>query len=235
MIELLAILTPIALIDSLSVVPMAIVPLVLLLSGPRPVAGSLAFIAGIVFTYFPFGILLLFGLDAVFDSLAGHFVAWWNKEPNIGELVLQIIIGLALIIFGHRICRNRGKKRVDKSSEGMTPGQAFTLAAVFNLTGIWGALPYFAAISQILKTDFSTGGMLTALVFYNLVFALPLASFLILRLLLGAQADCGFRTMTDVITRWSGRLLVTVLIGLGFILIVDGIGWLLGMPLITPG
>lgn len=235
MVELLSILTPIALIDSLSVISVAIVPLVLLLSGQRPVLASFAFIAGIVLTYFPFGVLLLFGLDAIFESMAARFVEWWSKEPNLGELVLQIIIGLVMIVFGYRLCTNRGKKRADKGRTGMTPPQAFMLAAIINITGMWGALPYFAAVAQILKADFSSGGMLIALAFYNLVFALPLATFLVLRLLLGAQSERWFGLMTDFISRWGGRVLVTVLIGFGLIMMVDGIGWLLGMPLIVPG
>ncbi len=230
MIELLAILAPVALVDSLSVLPIASVPLIVLLSGRRPAAGSLAFIAGIILTYFPFGLLLLFGLDALFDSLAGHFAAWWNQEPDLGEVVLQIIIGLIVIFRGQRLCTNRGNKKAQESRTAISPAQAFGLAVMINLAGMWGALPYFAAIAQILKADFSTGGMLAALLFYNLVFALPLAGFLILRLLLGERSERWFQQINDFLSRWAGRLLLIALIGLGIILIIDGISWLSGMP-----
>ena len=233
--ELLAILAPIALVDSLSVVPVASVPLVVLLSGRRPVAGSLAFIGGILLTYFPFGVLLLFGLDAVFDRLAGQVAEWWNKEPDLGEVVLQIVVGLVMVAYGRKLSNRRGKKQQQTGRAQMSPAQAFVLAAVINVTGIWGALPYFAAIAQILKADLSPGGMLTALLFYNLVFALPLTGFLVLRLLLGEQAERWFQTINGFIARWGGRVLVTVLVLLGIILIVDGVGWLVGRPLIVPG
>ena len=235
MIDLLAILTPIALIDSLSLIPVAVVPMLLLLGGARPLAGSMAFIAGIVATYLPFGVLLLFGLDGLFDSLAEHFQKWWASEPDLGELILQILIGLALIALGYRVCARRGKKAVEKSGPGMTPGQAFTLAAIINVSGLWGALPYFAAIAQILKEDLPSTGMMTALLFYNLVFILPLLAFPATHWILGARAERFFFRLKELVDRWVGRILVTLLIGLGFLLVVDGVGWLLGRPLILAG
>ena len=117
----------------------------------------------------------------------------------------------------------------------MTPAQAFTLAAVINVSGFWGALPYFAAIAQILKADLSTGGMLSAILLYNLVFALPLFSFLLLHLLLGEQAQRWFANAADFTTRWGGRVVTILLIGLGFVLIIDGIAWLYGVPLVMGG
>ena len=231
MIELLTILAPIALVDSLSVVPLAMVPLVLLLGGSRPVAGSLSFLAGILATYLPFGVLLLFGLDALFDRMATHFSAWWNQQPDLGDVLLEILIGLVMIVFGHRLCSRRGNPARKQEKKGMTPSQAFLLAALINLSGMWGALPYFAAITQILKVDLSPGGMLSALLFYNLVFLLPLASFLVLHLALGDRATRLFNSLNDFVTRWGSRVLVTALIGLGFVLVVDGIGWLFGAPL----
>ncbi|HGY55795.1 MAG TPA: hypothetical protein ENK44_08845 [Caldithrix abyssi] len=235
MIELLAILAPIALIDSLSVVPIASVPLVMLLGGRRPVAGSLAFLAGIFFTYFPFGVLLLFGLDAVFDRLANHFVAWWSREPDIGEVILQIIIGLLMVVYGGKLWNRRGKIQQETEQSAITPAQAFSMAALINITGMWGALPYFAAVAQILKADFSASGMLIALLFYNLVFALPLSAFLFLRLLIGERSQRWFESINVFLARWGGRILLIVLIGLGLLLIADGTGWLFGWPLIMPG
>ena len=77
--------------------------------------------------------------------------------------------------------------------------------------------------------------MLAALFYYNLAFALPLASFLILHRLLGKRAEAWFEKMNDFVGRWRARVLVAVLIVLGVVLIVDEIGWLVGRPLIAPG
>ena len=115
---------PIALVDSLSVVPLAMVPLVLLLGGSRPVAGSLSFLAGILATYLPFGVLLLFGLDALFDQMAAHFSAWWNQQPDLGEVLLEILIGLVMIVFGHQLCSRRGNPARKQEKKGMAPSQA---------------------------------------------------------------------------------------------------------------
>jgi len=233
-IDLYLTLAPIALIDSLSVVPIAVVPLLLLLAGKRPLAGSFAFIAGIVLTYLPFGVLLLFGLDALFDSLAGQFSAWWKREPDQGEVVLQIVVGLAMLFVGYRVMRRKAEDQPDQGRAGMTPGQAFTLAAAINVTGMWGALPYFAAIAQILKEDLSSGGMLGALLYYNLVFALPLAALPVLHYALGERAERWSSALVGLIRRWGQRLLAVFLAGLGLVMTADGVGWLMGRPLILP-
>ena len=235
MMELFILLSSIALIDSLSVVPIASVPLVMLVSGRRPVAGSLAFIAGIFFTYFPFGLLLILGLDAIFHTLAGHFTTWWNKEPELGEVVLQILVGIVLIIFGRRLWNKRGKQKQKSATVDLTPGQAFTLAVMINLTGMWGALPYFAAIAQILKTDTAPAVMVLLLLFYNSIFVLPLASFLFIRVLMGKRSERWFQSINTFLSHWSGRLILIILLILGFLLIVDGVGWLIGHPLVPIG
>ncbi len=238
MLELLATLTPIALVDSLSVVPVALVPMLMLLGGRRPLAGAFAFIAGILFTYLPFGLLLLFGLDYLFDTLAAHFSTWWNREPHFGEVVLELVVGLLLMLLGNQLCNRGGMSRAaetkDKRKRGMTPLQAFGLAAMLNAAGLWGALPYFAAIAQILKEGWSTGLNVAALAYYNLVFILPLLAFPLLHLLMGPRAQPLFRSFDRFIRHWSRRLLAIVFIGLGFLLLVDAIGWLNGTPLLPP-
>ncbi len=238
MIELLATLAPIALIDSLSVVPVAMIPLLILLGEKRPLAGSLSFIAGIVLTYLPFGLLLLFGLDTLFDSLTRTFTEWWSKEPDLGEIALEIIAGLAMLWLGYGLLRKKretGETKAEPARKGMTPVQAFALAAFINVSGLWGALPYFAAIAQILKEDLSNGGMVSALLFYNLVFALPLLAFPVLYLMLGPRSEHWFARLSDFVVLWSGRALAILLVALGLAMIIDGIGWLNGTPIILPG
>ncbi len=71
--------------------------------------------------------------------------------------------------------------------------------------------------------------------FLQPMFALPLESFLLLFLLLGVRAERWFQSINDFLSRWVGRLLLIALIGLGIILIIDGIGWLVDMPLVPIG
>ncbi len=92
MLELFATLTSIALVDSLSVIPVAMVPLALLLGGRRPLAGSLAFIGGILATY------LLFGTrsERWFGAIEG-FIRHWGPRVLAN---LLIALGALLIVDG---------------------------------------------------------------------------------------------------------------------------------------
>ena len=234
MLDLLATLVPIALIDSLSLIPVAVVPLALLLGGRQPVAGALAFVAGVLVIYTPFGLLLTFGLDELFDALSAHFSAWWNRTPDFGEVVLEIVVGLLLLVAGQRICEKRGSQTDEERPRGMTPLQGFLSGFILTVTGLWGALPYFAAVSQILKEDLPPAGMMGAILFYNLVFALPLFAMLAVHFLLGDRSERWFGKLAVFITHWGKRFISLLLIGLGFLMVVDGIGWLNGWPLLLP-
>ena len=98
MISLISTLMVIAMIDSTSMVPIGLVPLAAILSAKRPAIGAVCFIAGILVVYFLAGLLLLFGFDLVFDAIGPSIARWWN-EPNTMELVLQLVISIALLIY----------------------------------------------------------------------------------------------------------------------------------------
>ena len=69
MATLLLIIIPISLLDSMSMVPLCIVPLATILGGSRPALGASSFLAGIFVVYAGGGILLLVVLDALFYAL----------------------------------------------------------------------------------------------------------------------------------------------------------------------
>ena len=168
MLDLLLALTPIAIVDSLSMLPFGVVVLAVLLSGARPYLGSLSFLAGTAISYLASGLLIAFGLGGLIDS-ASQFISHRFWRPETIDYVLGWIIGLALIVFGYRLALMRQKKGKQKEvSAGMGPGQAFTLGAGATIAGIWGALPYFAAIDHILKAETGRPETILALVFYNL-------------------------------------------------------------------
>ena len=66
---LLLLLAPIALVDSTSIVPIAIVPMIAMMAGTRPFGTTTALICGIFATYLACGVALALGLAAIFDEL----------------------------------------------------------------------------------------------------------------------------------------------------------------------
>jgi len=233
MLELLLTLTSISLLDSLSAVPIALIPLAIILNGRTPLKGSIGFISGGFIVYFIFGIFILMGLDTLIDEYAGSFISYIKSEPDCVELVIQIFIGFLMIYFAWQFSRKAPQNRNIKSYDSdITPVQAFTLSASINIIGMWGALPYFAAMAQILKADLETTSMLWILAYYNFVFALPLIGFIILRVLMGDRATLVLTIMTDFFTHWGKQLIVFSLYLLGPLLIADGIGWFTGYPIL---
>ncbi len=106
MIFLLPALTTIALVDSLSIVPLSIVALLMLLAGSRPYLRTGAFLAGIFVSYLAGGLMILFGLEAVFEELNAYLVRLWH-QPEPEELIFQIFIGTVLVICAVLLARRR--------------------------------------------------------------------------------------------------------------------------------
>ncbi len=231
MAELVLVLTPIALLDSTSIIPLCIVILVILLGGPSPLFRSTALLAGIFVTYLVCGLLVLFGLQSVFDAINAYALKVW-QDPNTEELVFQILIGFVLLVLGLRIARARGQQTEEKALTAMTARQAFLAGAGMTLVGLPGAVPYLAAIDLILRSDQTTRQEVMVLVVYNIVFIAPLAAIVALRLVLGERSQRLLHNIRGFFDRWGQRLIVSLMLVLGALLIMDGVGWFLGTPLI---
>jgi cytochrome c biogenesis protein CcdA len=227
--RLFTFLTPISLADSLSLVPLCIVPLAVLLAGRRPLFGSVSFLAGIVVPYYLFGVLLLLGIDPVFDRIHAAL----SKDPDTLDLIVQIAIGIVLVIFGYRVATARRTRAAKKlSTDEMGPLQAFGIGFGFTLAGAWGAFPYFAAVDQILKADLTALPSLLALLWYNLVFVAPLAGLVVIGKLAGRRAEAILDAVRRFTEKLWPRVVVAVLVLLGVVLVADAIGWFFDRPLI---
>jgi hypothetical protein len=101
--------------------------------------------------------------------------------------------------------------------------------------GLWGALPYFAAIDQIMKADVSYAAGIAALAYYNIVFVSLAAALLLIRAVAGSRADGLFNAVTRLFEIWGKRVLVALMIVLGSVMLADGVGWLFGHPVIPVG
>jgi hypothetical protein len=231
MVALLLLLAPIGLLDSTSIIPLCIVPIIALLAGPRPLLGASALILGVFAVYLACGLLVLFGLQSAFDAIDAYVIRLW-KDPSTEELVFQIVLGLVACAFGFRLVANRARGRQEAPSAAMTPAQAWLAGAGLTIVGLPGAVPYFAAIDLVLRADVALARQLAALVYYNAVFVAPLFAIVALRLVLGGRGDRVLDAVKRFFDTWGHRVIVALLFILGAVLVADGIGWFLGWPLI---
>jgi len=206
-----------------------------LLSGPKPYVASISILLGTVLSYFAAGVLIAFGLGELLQRVTASIAHWFNN-PSAVDYILSMVVGIALILLGYRWAIARRKRAERKQvSSGMTPASAFVMGAGATIAGIWGALPYFAAIDQIMKADVSYGEGVIALAYYNLVFISLAAALLLIRAVAGPRADGLFNAVTRLFEVWGKRVLVAVMIALGSVMLADGVGWLLGHPVIPVG
>ena len=96
---------------------------------------------------------------------------------------------------------------------------------VINFVGIPFAVPYFAALDQILKVDLDTAGAVLQLVIYNVGYALPFLTLLGVRSALGDDAQPVLERINTAVDRAS-RLVMTPLLSLaGIALLIDAGAW----------
>ncbi len=231
MLQLLSTQIVIALLDSTSIIPLTIVILIVLLTGPAPVVRSAALLFGIFTSYFAVGAAVLLGLRSIFDQVQAYTVRLW-QNPYTEELVLQIILGLVLCLVALRMGRKKKGGPAKQTKSGMTAWQAFVTGWGLVLVGLPGAVPYFAAIDILLRAQLNLAGNAAALLVYNLAFIAPLALLLLLRLLLGDRGTAVLERVRQVFETWGQRIIIALLCALGVLLVVDGIGWFLGYPVI---
>ncbi|UCH83785.1 MAG: GAP family protein [Candidatus Latescibacterota bacterium] len=229
--NLLGILTPIALIDSTSMLPIGVVALAVLFAGKNPLLGATAFIGGMFATYLLCGILVTFGLGALFAKLNVILIDKW-KNPDTLDLCLQIVIGGLLLTVGYRMAATRRAKEKTEKLERVTPARAFVAAGGLIIVGMPGAVPYLGAIDQILRADLPALNSVAALVFYDVIFVSPFIVLVAIRQLFPKLADRLFGVIGRIADSWGKRVIMVLLIILGLAMIVDGIGWFLGHPLI---
>jgi hypothetical protein len=227
---------PIAVVDSTSITPLALVPLATILAGKRPYGTAIAFLLGLFLSYMAMALGFLFGLGAILERVnAWVSYRWHNPEP--ADFGFEILVGLVMLVFGARIMEKRKEKSGGREiKEGVTPAAAFGFACMLNVVGFPGALPYFAAADQIVQADLPVTGAVLAVTFYVTVFVLPLSVIVILRAVLGSRMDGVMQAIKRFFDTWGKRLIMILLILLGLLLIVDGsLYFLLGEPLVPIG
>ena len=102
------------------------------------------------------------------------------------------------------------------------------LGGTLVLLGIPGAVPYLAAVERIVHKDPQGVTAIAYLLFYNLIFVLPLLSLIGLRFLFPQRAGKIFQSLATLSLSVLPKLTAVAVVALGLVLVADGIGWFLG-------
>lgn len=179
----------------------------------RPLLTSIALLLGHTVAYLGAGIALGLGLE--------HFTAYL-ANPNSIDYLIGLLVGLLLLW----VAFPSGKKPEQKGPEqrgAVTPLSAFGLGALVNFVGIPFALPYFAAIGQILKANLGAFDALILLVAYNLLYALPFLVVPALVAILGERSQPLLQRINRGLERVSAFLMPALLGLVGLALVADAL------------
>jgi cytochrome c biogenesis protein CcdA len=221
---LLVSLVAIAALDSLN--PTAIALQIYLLSTPKPIARSIAFIAGVFLAYWTAGFLVILGASKLMATVIGD-AGFSLPEPYI--YTIQFLIGLALSIAGFKLKTSVSADR-GKRPKILTLNRTFLFGMTMTILEFPTALPYLAAIEQIAKAKLDLLTIASILGLYNLVFVLPLIILACIYIVFNRQSAILLRRINRSIAIWSPKILRALLLGLGTLLIIDSLAYIFGHP-----
>lgn len=207
----LGMLFPILLSDVLN--PVLFTFMIYAVGSKRPVATSSAMLLGHTVAYLTCGVVLAYSIEALSTRLA---------NPQSIDFVIEFIVACALLWLVLRTRKDKGKRPDEKTPE-FTVGKAFAFGAMVNLIGIPFAVPYFAAIDQLLKSGLDTSGMVTGLVVYNVAYALPFALIPVLTAIMGDRSKPILARVNGFMEKASDVIMPILLLAIGLALLVDSV------------
>jgi len=207
--EIWTVLIPILLTDVVN--PVLFAFLVFAASTNRPVLLSSAMLLGHTAAYFGAGVLLALFMERITEYLS---------TPHTIDFIIEFILGAVLVWLAFQARKDPGKRQDEKSPE-LNVVSAFTFGAVVNFVGIPFAVPYFAAIDQVLKADLTAIQAVYVLLGYNLIYAMPFAIVPVLSAIMGKEAQPLLARVNAGLDRASSVLMPLLLGLLGFALLLD--------------
>lgn len=209
--DLLTVLLPVLLVDVLN--PVLFAALLFATGSARPVLNSSAMLAGHTGAYFIAGIGIALGLEIVTERLT-------NPEPM--DYVIGLAVGLVCL---YAAVKSRGGAASEpkEPQTDLTIWSSFSFGAIINFIGVPFAVPYFAAIDQVLHMDLTLRESIAALVAYNLAYAAPFALIPILVAAVGDSCRPLLERINSVLVRITDAILPLMLGLLGLALIADAL------------
>lgn len=209
MIDLLTTLLPLLLVDVLNPVLFAL--LVFALGSDKPTLNSFAILSGHTAAYFASGIVVAIGIEQIRDRLT---------HPLPIDFAISLLIGVACLWAAYAARGGNASEQKDPEKQ-LTPAYSFGYGAVVNFLGVPFALPYFAAVDQILKADLPIESSVLVLAVYNLLYALPFALIPLAFLFLGDGCKPFLEKINAALCSIADKLMPLLLLLIGVALLAD--------------
>jgi cytochrome c biogenesis protein CcdA len=216
---LLVSLAGLALIDSTSFGTLGI-PLLLVVAQRRVSVGPLrTYFLTVVLFYFAIGIVLLLGLDAIFDLLSDAL------DSRTGSWI-QLVIGVSLFLVSFRIGKDKSgtkprKSWMPKSDDTKTMVGLGFIAALLEVATM---LPYLSATGLLATSDIALPTQIAVLALYCLVMILPALIVIALAAFLGDRIWNRLERFGAWIERESAETIAWIVGIAGFFIAADAVG-----------
>ena len=215
MTSLLPVLLPILLTDVIN--PVLLAAMIYAMGGKKPVYYGLMVLLGWMTIYFGSGIIIAIGLESITNFL---------QNPRTIDFYIETVVAALLIYFGIRFLipsKKPAKENDFGDSSSLTAVGAFGMGAAINLIGLPFAIPYFAALDQILKANLGWFESLGILLLYNVLYIAPFITLIIIKLALGERGDLFLEKVNNLMDKIGKILLPGIMILLGIALLIDAI------------
>lgn len=222
---LLLSLIGIAILDSLN--PSIILLTLYLLSTKKPVKRTAFYILGVFLTNWLLGLLVYFGLGATFTIIISKVfssTAWWVYG-------IELVAAIALI-YASVTMKTTTDARIKKQPQNINPKATFLLGVGATFIEFSTAAPYLGAIAALTKAEPSAVYAVASLGLYNVVYVgIPLIFFGIY-LARRDKAEAILANLNIKVSHYIKRIAKVLFLTLGFVLLIDFIGYLFGNPIL---
>ncbi|MFC4619576.1 GAP family protein [Camelliibacillus cellulosilyticus] len=210
--ELLIPIGVFALLDTLSPTTLGVTVYMLLTEKERSISRIFVYLFTVALFYFIVGVMLMLGLDAVFQELSV-----FGESALFGNLMT--LIGLGLLIgsfFAPKKPSSSPRKPKSKSMLAMV-----MLGFITGLIEVGTALPYFAAISMMTVAKLALNEWMPILVGYNFIMILPPLILMELHTLFKNRMQRPLKKIRETIEKRSGSTLSWVMFIAGIIILIN--------------
>jgi len=234
MVSFLLYILGIALVDSLNPSAIALV-IVILISSKKPVLRALFYILGVFITYFSLGfmILLAYRLSGISWQPDWSFVSDFVARPPVWSYYLQVLIALLLILYP-LLGQNQPKQKIEKNKQNYENEtglwKTFLLGVTVTFVEFSTALPYLAALTSIITTNYGLATDLIILVVYNFIFIGPPLLITGLYFIQGKNFESLIFKIKQIYAKFAPPIFKYGTIAIGFVLLLDSVLYGLDIP-----